>query len=111
MLKLSEFTDYNCCMHCDTQEKADIFLEFLHKHNRRWCNDTPYLNNDWYFKYNHDTVQYFNDGSFGTLDRALANGDTVLRYDDYFDCSENIDDIPEEDNRCFEAFIGGFPIK
>lgn len=71
-------------MHCNTEEKANIFCKYLDSVGERWGNGKRYTDITNYDVNLEDTVYYFIDGTFGSLDWALSYDDvTVLEFDDF----------------------------
>lgn len=68
------------CMHCDTEEKAKIFLEFLDSLGLTWQSGDSYLSKTNWGAYRSDTVYYFNRGLFTKLEKARGD---VLNFDDF----------------------------
>ena len=76
----------NFTMHCDTEEKARIFIKFLNSHGRKWCTGEPYdPNGDLYWEYNeNNTCYFFNEGVFGGIYfPEETNGYVILEFDDF----------------------------
>lgn len=101
---LNEYTGRYDGMCCDTEEKAQIFLEFLHKHNRKWYSGKTYLSISNFGNYKSDTIYYFNDGTFGNK-RNRQTGYKQLHFDDFdwdvFEIPENVmsfDEILKQEN-------------
>lgn len=92
----------NVTMHCDTESKAQIFLEYLSEAGRGWCDGGSYLATTNYKKYGAETVYYFNKGSYGSLRFARSTGYEIISFDD-FDWGEE----PIEQTMSFEAFLSG----
>ena len=92
----------NSVMHCDTESKAQIFLEYLSEAGKRWCNGDSYLVTTNFKIYGAETVYYFNKGSYGSLHYASVNGYEILSFDD-FDWGEE----PIEQTMSFDAFLSG----
>ena len=84
--------DYNgdCAMHCDTEEKAKIFLEFLHRCGKSWRTGESYLENAYFKTHQKDTCYFFNQGMFGDLRTAKENKYEILEFDafDWSDANE-----------------------
>ena len=70
-------------MHCDTEEKAIAFCEFLHKAGRRWITDEVYKGNLEWKWYKKKTVYFFNNGTFSSVDCAERNDEVILEFDDF----------------------------
>ena len=73
-------------MHCDTEEKAKKFLEFLHRCGKGWRGGESYLEETNWETYRKDTCYFFNYGTFGTFGSLQCAGEinyTVLEFDDF----------------------------
>lgn len=73
----------NYVMHCDTEEKAKIFLEFLHRCGKSWHSKQSYLEKTNWKTYNKDTCYFFNKRTFGSLKRIEEDNYIVLEFDDF----------------------------
>lgn len=76
------------CMHCNTEEKANIFLSKLHSSNRRWIDGSPYINNigearSYFSDYRENTVYYFNEGTYCDIEHANRIESIILEFDDF----------------------------
>ena len=98
----AEYYRGNTVMHCDTESKAQVFLEHLSKVGKRWCNGESYLVTTQYGTYGPETVYYFNRGSYGSFYHAHRNGYEILSFDD-FDWEEE----SFEQAMSFDAFLSG----
>lgn len=54
-------------VHCDTEEKAEIFCRLMHQNGMKWCGDSSYLEMTNYFGYKSETCYFFNEGTFGDM--------------------------------------------
>ena len=80
---LSDDKDTVFCMHCDNEEEGYKFLSFLHNHNRKWCDGTPYTYHD-YSCGSSNNVYYFNEGKYGRFDTAKRNKKVkILEFNDF----------------------------
>lgn len=70
-------------MHCNTEEKAKIFCDFLHDAGKTWRDNTSYSEATYWEIYESDTVYYFNTGLFGTTQYVI--GDFIILEFDEFD--------------------------
>lgn len=77
----------NYVMHCDTEEKAKIFCDFLDNEGMTWFFGAAYNGETRWENYKKDTVYYFNRGSYCNKEYAEKEGYTILEFDD-FDWSE-----------------------
>lgn len=67
-------------MHCDTEEKAEIFCKYLDSLGMKWRSGTPYKYTHWeHLK--EETVYMFNEGSYC---RASFYKGIVLEFDDFY---------------------------
>ena len=82
-------------MHCDSPEKAKIFVEYLDDLGYSWRTGCEYKAFTNWNVYEEDTIYYFLDGSFGRLDNAIEYGYNILEFDD-FDWGE--ENSPKEDS-------------
>lgn len=95
------------CMHCSTQDKADIFLDVLMSNGRRWRNGESYIDNSRWNIYDKETCYYFLEGTYGSLSFAKHTIDPrplVLSFDDFDWTSSCI----SEDNETLDVFLNGF---
>lgn len=91
---------YSYAMSCDTEEKAIVFLDYLHSVGRRWNGGTNYDRLRNFNRYGKATVYFFNDGLYGA-DTSLPKNTTLLYFDD-FNWSDT-DSLPVP----FEDFFNG----
>lgn len=77
----------NYVMHCDTEEKAKIFCDFLDDEGRTWISGVAYNGETFWEKYKKDTVYNFNKGTYAYKEYAEEESYTILEFDD-FDWSE-----------------------
>ena len=83
--KVFKLEDYagSYVMHCDTEDKSKVFLEFLHIQGRMWKEgDITYKDKTNWNIYNENTVYYFNNGTYGHVE-LVRYGRTVLEFDDF----------------------------
>lgn len=69
-------------MHCNTEEKAKIFCDFLHDAGKTWRDNTSYSEATYWEIYESDTVYYFNTGLFGTTQYVIGDF-IILEFDDF----------------------------
>lgn len=81
---IEEYTDRDVCMHCQTEQEANIFLEFLHGIGRTWCDGSSYISHSNFDEYTSDTCYYFNKGTFGDRYDAVDADDLILSFSDYW---------------------------
>lgn len=82
-----EYYPGDCVMHCDTEEKAKFFCDFLHNLGTEWICGNSYKDETNWEKYKKDTIYNFNIGSYTYKEYAEDEGYTILEFDD-FDWSE-----------------------
>ena len=70
-------------MHCDTEEKAKIFGNFLHNAGRIWLFGASYNGKTFWKEYKENTVYFFNYGTYCNKEYAEKEGDTILKFDDF----------------------------
>lgn len=80
--ELDKYKD-NFCMHCNTEEKAKIFLRFLHKYDRNWLLGDSYLAKTNWEVYKEDTCYEFNDGTYCSLAGSKQEKYKILEFDDF----------------------------
>lgn len=69
-------------MHCDTEEKAKLFCNYLHRMGKHWIDKTDYTDTVWN-ELHQGMVYEFNDDMFSHIDYARHNGYTILEFDDF----------------------------
>lgn len=73
-------------MHCNTEEKANVFCKYLNSVGRKWNSDCSYLEvNEWAY-YEEDTCYNFNYGTFCDYNSYCIDY-TILEFNN-FDWSE-----------------------
>ena len=70
-------------MHCDTEEKAKIFCNFLHNAGRSWNAGTFYKEKTFWENYKENTVYLFNYGKYCNKRYTEDEGYTILKFDDF----------------------------
>ena len=104
MNKLSRFelNKYkgNFCMHCNTEEKAKMFLKFLHKCGKNWRSGDSYLAFTKWEAYKENTCYRFNNGTYCSLEGSKQEKHTILEFDDF-----NWDEGGIEDNTIINKTI------
>lgn len=73
----------NYVMHCDTEEKAKIFCDFLHNLGRKWIGGSLYKDETSWEVCKKDTVYYFNHGVYCDKEYAEKEGYIILEFDDF----------------------------
>ena len=79
-------SDYgsNTVMHCDTEEKAIIFCNFLHSQGKCWSSGDSYATKTNFHHYNSQTCYRFNGGCFADLYTYQDNGFyQILEFSDF----------------------------
>ena len=74
-------------MHCDTEEKANVFCKYLNRVGKKWCVDVSYIDKNRWEEYKNDTCYCFNEGTFCNIGYYKKNNYTILEFND-FDWSE-----------------------
>lgn len=88
MKKKFDINDYkdDYVMHCNTEEKANVFCKYLNSVGRKWNSDCSYLEaNEWAY-YEEDTCYNFNYGTFCDYNSYCIDY-TILEFNN-FDWSE-----------------------
>lgn len=85
---IDDYRGNGYAMHCDTKDKADVFLRYLDSCGRRWIGGKSYLVDDYWETYEEETCYAFNTGQFGScsyLHSTIFNPDqwTILEFDDF----------------------------
>lgn len=74
-------------MHCNTEEAAKTFCNYLHSLGKNWCSGESYLNKTEYGDYKDSTVYYFNNGRYGQYSYVnyydFDDGYTILEFEDF----------------------------
>lgn len=73
----------NYVMHCNTEEKAKIFCNFLHDAGRIWDSGALYNQSTLWEVYKEKTVYYFNEDMFADVEDAIDFDYQVLEFDDF----------------------------
>lgn len=73
----------NIVMHCDTEEKAKMFLKFLDRNGKCWDSGVSYLDQINWKMYKKDTCYLFNEGLFGELEDFKEENYKILEFDDF----------------------------
>lgn len=74
-------------MHCDTEEKAEIFCRYLHVNGFNWYDGDWYITNTCFYNYEEKTCYEFGCGLHGNLDDYMDMSFEILEFED-FDWSE-----------------------
>ena len=88
MKKKFNINDYkgDYVMHCDTEEKANVFCKYLDSVGKKWNNGWSYLKTNAWDNYEEDICYSFNYGGFCRYNWC-CNDYTILEFDN-FDWSE-----------------------
>lgn len=82
VFKLEEYAG-NYVMHCDTEDKSKVFLEFLHIQGRMWGSRATYRENTTHWNQcKENTVYYFNEGTYGDINIVFPKY-IILDFDDF----------------------------
>ena len=73
----------NYVMHCNTEEKAKIFCDFLHDAGRTWNSGVLYNQIIFWRTYKEKTVYCFDEGMFADVECAKNSDYQVLEFDDF----------------------------
>lgn len=73
----------NYVMHCDTEEKAKIFCDFLDNEGMTWFSGAAYNVETRWENYKKDTVYYFNHGSYCSKEYAEKDHQIILEFDNF----------------------------
>jgi hypothetical protein len=100
MKKKFNINDYkdDYVMHCNTEEKANVFCKYLNSVGRKWNSDCSYLEKNEWNKYKKDTCYNFNYGTFCDYNSYCIDY-TILEFDN-FDWSEE----EEKENKMKKEF-------
>ena len=86
---IDDYRSNGYAMHCDTNDKADVFLRYLDSCGRRWIRGGSYLIEDHWETYEEDTCYVFNTGQFGSCSNLqntiffYPDQWTILEFDDF----------------------------
>lgn len=78
--------DYNkrdYVMHCNTQEKADIFCEYLYSIGKPGCSEDERLEARMWDTFKNNTCYNFNTDAYADIYWYKKNGYTILEFDDF----------------------------
>lgn len=98
--------DQRFAMHCESEEEARIFLEFLDSIGRRWASGESYTNhNNYFYRYrDHGPCYYFNEGRVGSVESASITDAIILEFSDLL-----IDDSGfDVDKSALDEFLSAF---
>ena len=70
-------------MHCETEEAANTFCEYLHSIGRAWCSGQKYLGNTCYYCYKKDMAYAFNIGQYGSTEFYKKRDYTILEFSNF----------------------------
>ena len=76
---IKKYPGNSTCMHCNTKDKARVFLYYLDSLGLKWCTGVSYLKELHWGDYRERTTYYFNDGSYGNGEFA----ERILEFDDF----------------------------
>ena len=69
-------------VHCKTEEEAKDFCIQMDAHGMQWCNETSYLEENYFYRYKEETC-YCGDGTFSSYEFSIGHDYTVLEWSDY----------------------------
>lgn len=89
-------------MHCDTEEKANIFLEHLDSLGLCWSSGDSYLRKNLFNNARAYTCYFFNGGVVGDTRDYIPGRITILEFDDFewdnpVDISFSFDELMSEE--------------
>ena len=70
-------------MHCKTEEEAKNFCNYMHSIGRKWFNGDSYKYTTEYNAYMDETVYYFNESIYGSIERAQKKGYKILEWSNF----------------------------
>ena len=71
------------CIHCDTEEKANMLLEAFDKVGMKWCTNQSYLADNSWIDEKENTV-YYNNGAYSSLWDAKKNNCIIYEFEDVY---------------------------
>ncbi len=96
-------------MHCNTEEKADIFCKFLHENGRKWMDGSSYLDYNYFEECSERTVYYFNEGLYGDIIFAKSECYNILEFDDFDwnmdELKVNLENLTDEERKQLVSLI------
>ena len=69
------------CIHCDTEEKANMLLEAFDKIGKKWITDTSYLEHNNWKNAKQNTV-YYNVGTYDDIENAKKDANTIYEFEE-----------------------------
>ena len=81
--ELEKYKNGKYAMHCDTVEKANIFLNFLDENGKIWASGNKFTEYSLWEFYKEDTCYDFNAKMFSYLGFYRENFYTILEFDDF----------------------------
>ena len=84
-MKKFRLEDYpgDYAMHCDTEEKANLFLKYLDSVGKSWHDNGSYLDENNWSRYHRNTCYLYNFGRYSPTYYYGANGYKILEFDDF----------------------------
>ena len=113
MKKFFDIKDYpliKIAMHCQTEEEAIAFLEYLHSVGRKWNNGQSYKDMNYFYKYGADTCYAFQQHKFGNLHYYKSNEFVILEFEDFYWGKSFDIEISEEDEQTISNFLECFSV-
>lgn len=87
IFKIKDYVGSNCAMHCDTREKAEIFLRFLKKQAPRYWSiyrtNIDVLKMNLRKEYREDRCYNFNEMTYCDEKYYREHGFQILEFDDF----------------------------
>lgn len=109
VFNIDDYEDCACVMHCDTKEKADVFVEYLHDLGLKWYGGDQYLNNSKFYEHGTETCYNFHTGKFGDKTFYEDNNYFILYFDDFDFVIEELN-VETDSETVINEFLGGFSI-
>lgn len=81
--RLEDYIYVKYAMHCDTEEKAEIFCRFLHEHGKEWISGEPFIHNTSWKEWRENTVYFLDDFSYENVEYAKQNNYKILEFDSF----------------------------
>ena len=78
---IEDYPDAFCRMHCDTEDKAKIFLAHLDSLGKKWRSKALYTEMTQWDMFKDNTVYYFNKGVFDSITHDLNK--PILEFDNF----------------------------
>lgn len=79
----NQYRNQNVCMRCRTERDARTFLGYLDSVGLRWYGGDRYTAYTNFADYKEETVYYFLEGLYGSLEDAIEDKATILEFGNY----------------------------